>query len=64
MAVGTMKKSIEAIAVAWFFRNVRQVWGGGLFPRGMYLDTVAWATSMPSYRISPWMRGAPQSGFS
>src|SRR5258708_38565381 len=29
----------------------------------MYLATVDWATSKPSLSSSPWMRGAPQSGF-
>ena len=57
--MGTVKKSIEAISVAWSFKNVPHDWDGGLLPRGMYLDTVAWATSRPSLSISPWMRGAP-----
>ena len=30
--------------------------------RTMYFATVAWLTSMPSFKSSPWMRGAPQSG--
>jgi hypothetical protein len=30
----------------------------------MYFDTVDWATSMPSLSNSPWILGAPQSGFS
>src|SRR4029077_6457479 len=29
----------------------------------MYFATVVWPTSMPSLRSSPWMRGAPHSGF-
>jgi hypothetical protein len=29
----------------------------------MYFATVVCPTSMPSLRSSPWMRGAPQSGF-
>ena len=29
----------------------------------MYLDAVAWETESPSLRISPWIRGAPNSGF-
>src|SRR6266481_452469 len=28
----------------------------------MYLATLACATGMPSFRSSPWMRGAPQRG--
>src|SRR5262245_32914116 len=27
----------------------------------MYLATMDWATSIPSLRSSPWIRGAPQS---
>src|SRR5476649_2463175 len=30
----------------------------------MYFETVDWATSKPSFRSSPWICGAPQSGFS
>ena len=30
----------------------------------MYLETVDWATSNPSISNSPWIQGAPQSGFS
>ena len=30
---------------------------------GRYLPTVAWLASKPSLSSSPWMRGAPQSGF-
>jgi hypothetical protein len=32
-------------------------------PRAMYLATVVWPTLMPSLSSSPWIRGAPQSGF-
>src|ERR1700722_19572461 len=28
----------------------------------MYLATEVWPTSMPSWRSSPWILGAPQSG--
>ena len=45
-------------------RNVFQDCEGGLRPRIMYLETVDWATSNPSISSSPWIRGAPQSGFS
>ena len=27
-----------------------------------FLETAPWLISMPSFRNSPWMRGAPQSG--
>src|ERR1700675_1362622 len=30
----------------------------------MYLETVDWATSNPTSGVSPWIRGAPHSGFS
>jgi hypothetical protein len=30
----------------------------------MYLATLDWVTSNPSLSSSPWMRGAPHSGFS
>ena len=32
--------------------------------RGMYFETVACAMSKPSMSNSPWILGAPQSGFS
>ena len=62
--VGRTKKSIDARAFAWFHRNVRHVCDGGFGSRARYLDTVASETSMPSFRSSPWIRGAPHSGFS
>jgi hypothetical protein len=57
-------RAIAAIACAWLRKNVRHVCDGG--PRGlvMYLETVDSATSKPSLRSSPWMRGAPHNGFS
>ena len=64
VAVGRTKKSIDARSFAWFRRNVRQVCDGGPWNRARYLDTVASETSMPSFRSSPWIRGAPHSGFS
>ena len=38
-------------------------WEGGFRRRTMYLATVTWDTSIPSLSSSPWIRGAPQSGF-
>ena len=32
--------------------------------RTIYFETVDWATSKPSISNSPWIRDAPQSGFS
>src|SRR5712691_11920178 len=45
-------------------RKVRQVCDGGLRQRTMYLLTLVSPMSMPSLSNSPWMRGAPQVGFS
>ena len=53
VAVGTVKKSTETISLAWFFRNVRQLWEGGLRLRTMYFETVAWLSLMPSFSNSP-----------
>jgi hypothetical protein len=41
-----------------------QVCDGGLRQRTMYLLTLLSAILMPSLSNSPWMRGAPQLGFS
>ena len=38
--------------------------GRGLLRRTMYLLTLVSPISMPSFRSSPWIRGAPQSEFS
>jgi len=63
-AVGTVKKSIDAICFMWLFRNGRQVWDGGLRFRHRYLPTVDGATLIPSrmrkkatktsYRLDVW----------
>src|SRR5271169_4504601 len=60
--VGTTNRSIDAIPSAWLRRNVFQPWDGGLLPLAMYLATEVWPTSIPSFRSSPWIVGAPQSG--
>jgi hypothetical protein len=44
--------------------KVRHPWFGGARRLTMYLVTLDCATSNPSLSSSPWMRGAPQSGFS
>ena len=36
---------------------------GLVLRRGMYLETVASETSMPSFSSSPWIFGAPHCGF-
>ena len=45
-------------------QKVRHPWLGGPRRLVMYLATLDCATSNPSLSSSPWMRGAPQSGFS
>jgi hypothetical protein len=55
---------MAAISGAWFRRKVRHPWLGGPRRLTMYLATLDCATSNPSLSSSPWMRGAPQSGFS
>ena len=62
VAVGTVKKSSAMISLAWFERNVRQVWDGGPRRLIMYLETAASETSIPSFNSSPWIRGAPHNG--
>src|ERR1700676_5058499 len=42
----------------------RQAWLGGPRRLTVYLATLDCATSNPSLSNSPWMRGAPQCGFS
>lgn len=63
--VGTTRKSTDTICAEWFFKKVFQrclVVLGAFF--GMYRCTVASEISKPSLSISPWIRGAPQSGLS
>ena len=62
--VGTTNKSMAAMSGAWLRRNVRHPWLGGPRRLTMYLATLDCAISNPSFSSSPWMRGAPQSGFS
>jgi len=63
VAVGTTNRSIDAVAERWFLRNVFQLCDGGRRCFAMYLATVDCATVKPSFSSSPWIRGAPQSGF-
>src|SRR5450755_4010922 len=62
--VGTTNRSMAAMSGAWLCKKVRHRWLGGPRRLTMYLATLDCATSNPSLRSSPWMRGAPQSGFS
>src|ERR1700681_1017976 len=45
-------------------KKVFQPCDGGRRRRTIYLPTVDSATSIPSINNSPWIRGAPHSGFS
>jgi hypothetical protein len=64
--VGTVKKSIAVMASRWLRRKLSQhllgsePLGAPFIQREMVLSD----TSKPSMRSSPWMRGAPQVGFS
>ena len=64
LMVGTTNKSMAAMSGAWLRRKMRHPWLGGPRRLIMYLATLDCATSSPSLSSSPWMRGAPQSGFS
>jgi hypothetical protein len=62
--VGTTNRSIAAMSSPWLRKKVCHPWLGGPRRLIMYLATLDCATSNPSLSSSPWMRGAPQSGFS
>ena len=64
--VGTVKKSIAAMASRWFRRKAshRLVGSGSRGARRIQREIVRSETSKPSMRSSPWMRGAPHVGFS
>src|ERR1035437_488683 len=64
--VGTVKKSIAAIALRWFRRNTNQrlARSGLLLAHLTQRETVRSEISKPSLSSSPWMRGAPQVGVS
>src|SRR5215469_2866444 len=66
VSVGTVKKSIAAIPSRWFRKNVSQRLprSGLLGIRCSHRDTVGSETLKPSFSNLPWMRGAPQVGFS
>src|SRR5450631_4832043 len=54
VAVGTVKKSIDASELTWLSRKVRQVCEGGFRGLGgMKRDTLRSAMSMPSFSNSP-----------
>ena len=62
--VGTVKKSTDTRLFRWLSRKVRQVCDGGFRFRTRYLLTLVSPMLMASLSNSPWMRGAPQPGFS
>src|SRR5580704_2835769 len=64
--VGTVKKSMAAIASRWFRRKTSQrlAQSGSLGARFIQREMVLSQRSKPSMRSSPWIRGAPQVGFS
>ncbi len=66
MIVGTVKKSMAAIASRWLRRKASQrlAWSGPLGARFIQREMVLSERSKPSMRSSPWIRGAPQVGFS
>lgn len=66
MIVGTVKKSIAAMASRWLRRKASQRLAG-LGSRGarrIQREMDRSETSKPSIKSSPWMRGAPHVGFS
>ena len=52
--------SMAAMPIASLRRKLRHVGEGVPTRRTMYFATVAWLTSMPSFKSSPWIRGAPE----
>jgi hypothetical protein len=59
-----MNKPPAEMSGARLCKKVRHPWLGDARRLTMYLATLDCATSNPSLSNSPWMRGAPQSGFS
>src|SRR5258708_26818512 len=66
IGVGTLKRYIAAIASRWFRRKVSQRCAGSgcLGARFIQREVVRSETSKPNIKSSPWIRGAPQVGFS
>jgi hypothetical protein len=65
-AVGTVKRSIAAIASLRLRRKASQRCAGSgcLGARCIQREMVRSETSKPNIKTSPWIRGAPQVGFS
>src|SRR5215472_14276905 len=66
VSAGTVKKSMAAIASRWFRKNVSHclATSGLRGARWSQRETVGSETLNPSFSNSPWIRGAPQVGFS
>ena len=62
--VGATNKSMAAMSGRGYAERCAIPGSAGLRRLTMYLATLDCATSNPSLSSSPWMRGAPQSGFS
>jgi hypothetical protein len=63
VTVGTIKQSMATTSLTWLFKHVFHVGQGGLRGRTRYVSTVDFATSIPSFRSSPTIRGEPHVGF-
>ena len=63
VTVGTTKKSMATKSLTWLCRNAFHVGDGDRRGRTRYVSTVDFATSIPSFRSSPTIRGEPQVGF-
>lgn len=61
-SVGTVKKSMETNWPTWLLRKLFQVWDGSVRRFGIKREMVRSEIATPSFRSSPWIRGAPQSG--
>jgi len=65
--VCTTRKSTETTCAEWYLQERFPALPGcswGFLWHGMYHSTVDSEMSNPSFNISPWIRGAPQSGLS
>jgi hypothetical protein len=60
--VGTVKKSRATSSVTWVLRKTHQEGEDGRRGRTRYFSTVDFATTIPSFRNSPRIRGDPHRG--
>src|SRR4029450_11037471 len=54
---------METRSRTWFVRPTRHVSDGAVRRFGISRETVRSATSIPSFKSSPWILGAPHRGF-